>query len=175
MKKYRILFFATAIAALIMNSCGEPKPDLFIGKWDMTNDPSSHLQKILELKDNNVFIETWIATSDDEDEEYVLEIQGEYFFEEAERSGKALCFIYDLESLSDPSGILEALEDESHFSEENKKYNDAKKQGDVYGLQGVSATPTRMYYEVQVERGGNTIWVDREWLRINEDDKKSAQ
>lgn len=173
MKKYRILFFATAIAALIMNSCGESKPDLFIGKWDVTNDPTSSLQIKMELKENGAFTETWTFEFDDV-EPALVEIQGKYFFEEGERK-KVLCRIYDLESLSDPNEILKIADREKYFEEENKEYYDSKKRDEVYGLQGVVATPTRMYYEVQVERGGNTIWVDREWLRINEDDKKSAQ
>lgn len=159
MKKYRILFFATVIVALIMNSCGEPKPDLFIGKWDMTNDPSSHLQKILELKDNNVFIETWIATSDDGNKHYKLEIQGKYTLEsigELRDQDKALCRVYDLESLKDPDGILEAIEDEGYFEDNNRNYYEGKKKGEVYGLGEVKATQSTLYFSYMEDNGSDS-------------------
>lgn len=172
MEKNRIKFMVTALVLLIMNSCGEPKQNLFIGKWDVTNDSTESLQIQMELKENGVFTETWTFEFDDE-EPALVEIQGKYFFEEGERK-KVLCFIYDLESLSDPNEILKIADREDYFEKENKEYYESKKRGKVYGLQGVVATPTRMYYEIQVERGGNTIWVDNEWLRINEEEESAT-
>jgi len=160
---------------LLLTGCGELPPDPLIGKWDMTNDPSSKFQKTLEIKEDNVFVETWIIISDNEDEEYVLEIQGEYSLEETDRIEKALCFIYDLESLSDPDGILEALEKENYFAEVNNKYYDAKRINKVYGLQGISATPTRLYYEADAERNGMSYKETREFLRITDSEGEPKQ
>jgi len=58
MKKYLSYLVFGAFVSILVASCGEAKPDLILGKWDLTNNPSSHFQKTLELKENNVFIET---------------------------------------------------------------------------------------------------------------------
>lgn len=178
MKKICFYFSIISLFVLLLASCDEQKSDLFIGKWDLTNDSTSSLQQVLELKDNNVFIETWVVTSDDGMDTYELEIQGEYSIEEivdnTRSNKKALCRIYNLESLSDPCGVLQFLESENVFADRNKEYYESKKRGEVYGIPGVSATPTRMYYEVEANRAGITYNETHEFPRVidNNENKK---
>lgn len=164
MKKYLLHLVFMAIAAISFSSCGNKSvPNAYIGKWDMTNDEESSIQKTLEIKDGNTFVETWSVYNDEGDLAGEVEIQGRCEFADTEgkygqgTSDNALCLVYDLESLSDPDGILEALEAEDYFKNENESYESAKNQGQVYGFQDVHINGSTLRF-----KGG-------QWKLIDED------
>ena len=155
-----------AIAAISFSGCGNKSVySAYIGKWDMTNDKESLLQRAIEIKDGNIFVETWTVYNDEGELAGEIEIQGKYEFADTEGkyskiggTDNALCLVYDLESLSDPDGILEALEAEEYFKNENESYESAKNQGKVYGFQDVHRNGSMLQF-----KGG-------QWTQIDEAD-----
>jgi hypothetical protein len=129
--------FYFVFGLVLMTSCDDKSiPESFIGKWDMTNDESSFVQRTLEIKEDNGFVETWTVFDDDGEQVGEIEIQGKCEFPATDGIGNnhALCLVYDLESLYDPDDLLEALEMEDYFENEKESYEAAKKRGQVYGF-----------------------------------------
>lgn len=168
MKKYYVHFVFMALAAFILSNCGNKSvPKAYVGKWDMTVDKESSIQKTIEIREDDTFEEVWTVYDDDGKQLGELKIQGrcEAPVTEGKYGGedRALCLIYDLKSLSDPNGILEAEEMEEYFKEENDNYEEAKKSGMVYGLQRISKDGFNLRFE-----GGS--WKSVDW-KIFEDSK----
>ena len=114
----------------------------------MTNDKESSVQKVIEIKEGNVFVETWTVYDDDGNQYGEVEIQGRCEFPSVEGIGDnhALCLVYDLATLSDPDGILEAFEIEDYFKNENENYESAKEKGQVYGFQDAHISGSTLYF-----------------------------
>ena len=144
MKKILCCFVIVALSVIAFVSCGNKSvPNAYIGKWNMTNDKESSVQKVIEIKEGNVFVETWTVYDDE------VEIQGRCEFPSTEGVGNdhALCLVYDLESLSDPEGILETFEMEDYFKNENENYESAKRKGQVYGFQDVYISGSTLHFK----------------------------
>ena len=96
------------------------------GKWDMTNDKESSVQKVIEIKEDNVFVETWTVYDDDGNQHGEVEIQGKCEFPSVEGIGDnhALSLVYDLATLSDSDGILETKN--MNLQKGRDKYMDSK-------------------------------------------------
>lgn len=138
MKKSFIIVSMTALFIMGLVACNDaPKIDEFVGKWNMTNDEESSIQKTMELKEDHSFVETWTVYNEDGEEYAGLKIEGEYEIEITEDYFQALCWHYNLASLSDPDNVLEELDMGDYFKNENKEYEDAKREHKIYGLQQV--------------------------------------
>lgn len=171
MKKTILNLGFILLAALVMCSCEDKSvPKSFIGKWDMTNDRESSIQKNIEIKEGNTFIETWTVYDDDGELYGELEISGRCEFMETKGEGylksHALCLVYDLKSLSDPEGILEALEMEDYFKKENDSYESAKRQDKAYGLQKAHVKDSKLIYD-----GGELQLIDEVMEKLMEERK----
>lgn len=163
MKKYLLHLGCMILVALALGGCEDKSVSKsFIGKWDTINNKEKSFQKIIEIKEGNTFVETWTVFDDDGNLLGELEIKGrcELTATEGVANQHALCFIYDLESLSDPDGILEAMEQEDYFKKENDSYESAKRRGKVYGVQNAHVSGSRLFFN-----GG-------EWKLIDEDMEK---
>ena len=82
MKKSFIIVSMTALFIMGLVACNDaPKIDEFVGKWNMTNDEESSIQKTMELKEDHSFVETWTVYNEDGEEYAGLKIEGEYEIE----------------------------------------------------------------------------------------------
>lgn len=167
MKKTLLYLGFIVLAALTLGGCGNKKTirSIYVGKWDMTHDKESNVQKTIEINEGNNFVETWTVYDDDGNLYGEVKIQGRCESTETEGNGYtsssyALSLIYDLESLSDPEEILKTFEMEDYFKDENDSYKAAKEQGKVYGFQDVHINGSTLHYT-----GGK-------WELIDEDLKK---
>lgn len=168
MKKCYLCYVMILMSTFVLNSCGgvgsgSSIPDVYIGKWDMTNDKSSCLQQTIELKEDGTFNEHWNAYNDEGDLIGELDIQGRFERPATEGYQKALCLIYDLESLNDENGILEAMEDEDYFKNNNDNYESAKKKGEVYGYQSAYVEGSRLRF-----KGGEWRLIDENLEKLHE-------
>ena len=165
MKKSLFIIVTVILFTMTFGGCGNvgsssSVPDAYIGKWDMTNDKSSGIQQTIELKEDGTFLEHWIAYTDDGEVFGELEIQGCFERPVTEGNQKALCLIYDLATLNDEAGILEAIDDTDHFKKNNDEYEAAKKRNKVYGYQSAYVEGTTLSF-----KGGK-------WKLIDEDMEK---
>ena len=167
MKKSIFSFVIMAFVAIVFNSCGDASvPDAYIGKWDMTNDKNSHLQQTIELKEDGTFTEHWTAYNDDGELFGELDIQGSYERPATEGYHKALCLIYNLETLNDENSILESIEDEDYFKNWNEQYEAANKQGKVYGFQSAYVEGSFLRFN-----GGKWKLIDENMEKLFEESK----
>lgn len=149
MKKYFCNFLIVLFSALSLCSCtNKSVPRCFIGKWDMVNDKTSSVQKVIEIKEGNIFVETWTIYDEDGEQIGQIEIQGKckYSPTEGGYDSHALSLVYDLESLSDPDGILEEADMGNYFEKENENYESAKRAGQVYGYQDARVIESKLYF-----------------------------
>lgn len=125
-------------------------PSAFIGEWDMTDNDESYIQKTIEIKEDNTFEETWAIYDNDGELIAELKIQGRCrLLPVKNKNGEvenALCRIYDLESISDPDNVFED-NDKDYFKEENENFEEAIKNGKVYGLQGIYKDGNTLRFE----------------------------
>lgn len=177
MKRNYLYFVYVFFTAVVLVSCGNKVipnslPNEYVGKWDMTNDKESSVQKTIEIKEGNVFVETWTVYDDDGNLYGEVEIHGKCELEGTEegyQKDHALCLVYDLESLSDPEGILETFEMEDFFKDENDRYEAAKEKGQVYGLQDIRISGSALKRDYILHFKGG------EWKLIDETKDKSSE
>ncbi len=166
MKKNLSYFVVVILSAIAFVNCeNKSVPNAYIGKWDMTNDKESSVQKVIEIKEGNVFVETWTVYDDDGNQYGELEIQGRCEFPSVEGIGDnhALSLVYDLATLSDPDGILEAFEIEDYFKNENESYESAKRKGQVYGFQDAYISGSTLHF-----KGGQWKLIDEAMEKLLE-------
>jgi len=166
MKKELCYYVIVVLSVITFVSCGNKSvPNAYIGKWDMTNDKESSVQKVIEIKEGNVFVETWTIYDDDGNLYGEVEIQGRCEFPSTEGvvNDHALCLVYDLESLSDPEGILETFEMEDYFKNENESYESAKRKGQVYGFQDAYISGSTLHF-----KGGQWKLIDEAMEKLLE-------